>query len=89
VAGIAAIDSETYVGEIMGERSAQICEGIFGATRGSVTPRGAARDYILQALQEQAGRFVADELCRQRSLARRRVVGGIGRASPRSPASRR
>jgi hypothetical protein len=40
MAGIAAIDPETHVGEIMGERSAHIGEGLFGATCGGGAPRG-------------------------------------------------
>jgi hypothetical protein len=40
VAGIAAIEPETHVGEIVCERSAQIGEGMFGATRGGVAPLG-------------------------------------------------
>jgi len=44
-AGIAAIDPETHVGEIMGERSAHIGEGIFGAAPGGI----AARRGLLQA----------------------------------------
>jgi hypothetical protein len=45
VAGIAAIDPETPIGELMGERAAHIGEGIFGPTRGGVAPRGG----LLQA----------------------------------------
>jgi hypothetical protein len=41
VAGIAAIDPETNLGEIMGGRSAHIGEGLFGPTRGGVAPRVA------------------------------------------------
>jgi hypothetical protein len=40
VAGIAAIDPETDVAEIMGERSAQIGEGVLGSTRGGAVPHG-------------------------------------------------
>ena len=40
MAGIAAVDPETPAGEFMGERSAHIGEGLFGATRGGITPRG-------------------------------------------------
>jgi hypothetical protein len=50
VAGIAAIDPETDIGEIMFERSAQIGEGIGGAT-GGITPRGS----LLQAGRIQPG----------------------------------
>jgi hypothetical protein len=45
LAGIAAIDPETHVGEIMRERSAHIGEGIFGSATGRKTPRGG----LLQA----------------------------------------
>lgn len=51
MAGIAAVDPETHVGEIMGERSAHIGEGIFGPTRGGVAPRGG----LLQAGRVEPG----------------------------------
>ncbi|WP_200389695.1 hypothetical protein [Thiocapsa imhoffii] len=43
MAGISAVDPETHVGEIMGERSAHIGDGIFGVTRGGITPRRGLR----------------------------------------------
>jgi hypothetical protein len=43
VAGIATIDPATNVGDIMGEPSAHIGEGIFGPTRGGAAPRELLR----------------------------------------------